>query len=142
MRAGSIKWLGIKVGLAVILVLVGSGICYYLSADYRAIAYHKARLLPQQGVNHNARADEDALVRLGWLVRRDIHLSHQTIKTNAAMEVFAVKSAMHIELKEPSFFGVLRADPQKPADITVWAYREDMPAVERILAAFDSQVPE
>jgi hypothetical protein len=127
--------------LALAIVIVGWGIYYYLRADSRAIAYHRARML-QPGVRHKASDDEDALVKLGWLVRRDIHLNHQTIKTNAAMEVFAVKSAMHIELKEPAFFGVWRADPHKPAEITLWAYRGDMPAVERIMAAFDSQAQE
>ena len=126
--------------LAAIMMGVALGMYWYLSGDSRAIAYHRARLLPHPGVNHNAKADQDALVTLGWLVRRDIHLSHQTIKMNAYLEVCAVASAMHIELKEPAFFGVLRADARKPADITFWAYREDMPAVERIIAGFDSQV--
>jgi hypothetical protein len=132
--------MGAKVALVVIIVGVGLGMYCYLSGDSRAIAYLRARLLPQPGVNHNARADQDALVKLGWLVRRDVHLRHQVIQTNAYLEVGAIASAMHIELQEPAFFGVLRADPQKPADITVWAYRGDMPTVERIIARFDSQV--
>jgi hypothetical protein len=140
MTTESTKRVGLKVALTAIIMGAALGMYYYLSGDSRAIAYHRARLLPQPGINDHARADQDALIKLGWLVRRDVHLSHQTIKTNAALEVFAVASAMNIELKEPAFFGVLRADPEKPAEITVWAYRGDMPAVERIIAGFDSQV--
>src|SRR5260370_40366074 len=142
MRAESTKSLAVKVALAAIVLGVGCGVYYYLTRDSRAIAYYKARLLPQAGVNHTANADKDALVKLGWLVRRDIHLSHQGIKTNAALEVFAVAHAMQIELKEPAFFGVWRADSRRSTEITVWAYREDMPAVARVIARFDSAAPQ
>ena len=138
MTTESTKRVGVKVALVVIIVGVGLGMYLYLGGDSRAIARHRARLLPQAGLNQNARADQEARVKLGWLERRDVHLRHQVIRTNAYLEVCAVASAMHIELKEPAFFGVLSADAQKPVDLTVWAYRGDMPNVERIVAQFDS----
>ncbi len=138
MRAEHIRSLAARCALGAIVLGFGCGVYYYLTKDSRAIAYHRARLLPQAGLNQNARADQEALVKLGWLERRDVHLRHQVIRTNAYLEVCAVASAMHIELKEPAFFGVLSADAQKPVDLTVWAYRGDMPNVERIVAQFDS----
>jgi len=138
MRIEPTKSVAVWFALGAIVLGVGGGVYYYLTKDSRAIAYPRARLLPQPGILYTARADRDALVKLGWLVRRDIHLSHQTIKTNAAMEVSRVAQAMGVELKEPAFFAVWRADPEKPTEITVWAYRVDMPAVERIIARFDS----
>jgi len=138
MRAELVRRLAVRFALGAILLGVGCGVYYYLTKDSRAIAYHKGRLLPQSGVLHTARADQDALVKLGWLTRRDIHLSHQTIKTNAALELFQVAEAMGVQLKETAFFAAWRADPERPTEITVWAYREDMSAVERVIARFDS----
>jgi len=129
--------LTLALALSAILLGVGSGIYYWIGKDSRAIAYHKARLQPSAD-NSNRKADQDALVKLGWLVRRNVHLSHQTIKTNAAKEFFRIARDMGVQLKEPVFFSIFRPDPETPADIIFTASREDVPTVERVLARLDA----
>lgn len=65
MRCELTKTLAVRFALGAIVLGVGCGLYYYLSKDSRAIAYHKARLLPQQGISYTAGADQDALVKLG-----------------------------------------------------------------------------
>src|SRR3954462_6194141 len=102
---------GLTIGLVILMIVLGAGAYYWLTKDARAIEYYKSRLQPSE-VNNGvtSKADEDALVKLGWLVRRNVHLNHQTIKTNAAREFFQIARATGVRLKEPVFFSIWRPD--------------------------------
>jgi hypothetical protein len=126
-----------------LIIVLGVGVpAYYAGTkNSRAIAFHKARLQPS-GENLDRGADEEALIKLGWLVRRDVHLRHQTVKTNAAREFYEVCWRMGVELKEPVFFSIFRPAEEKPADIWFTAFSEDVPLVEKVLAKWESEAPQ
>lgn len=131
----------LTVALSIIVLGVGGVAYYWLTNDSRAIAYHKARLQPSAD-NSNRRADQDALIKLGWLVHGGVHFTNRVIKTNAATEFYQAARQTGVQLKEPVFFSILRPDPEKPADIVFTAYREDVPTVQRVLAQLDSPARE
>ena len=140
MNSAALRRSAIRLTAAIILAGMAFGVYYRATRDSRMIAECKSRLLAR--VDPTGAADTDTLVKLGWLVRLDVHLRHQTIKTNAAMEVYQSMLGKNFELKEPRFFGMMREHPERPAEMTVWAYREDLPAVEKILAHFDATAQE
>jgi hypothetical protein len=121
------------------IALVAVGAYFWMTKDSRAIAYHKARLQPSSNTP-NSKVDQDALIKLGWLVRQDVHLSQQTVRTNAAKEFYQVARELGVQLKQPIFFSIHRPDPRKPSDIVFTAAREDLLAVERVIADWDSQL--